>query len=894
MSAIVLVWFTVPLAAAEVLVTAATGQPYGIATIELPVAAPIVGQIPPPLSVSDDQGRVLFPIANDVRVRLPRPSERPVPQPGNGRLLNRLGNLIREIANDEPEMEQTVARRVTFLIEGDAPVQVRLSESNIQIGVYEITPVPDAAVQRELMNDWWTAYTDAAKRQIDAGDYPPWVENYLVAMLSQRTGTRLPEWFAPKQEDADQLIGTLKLLAGIEGVGETMFRRAAAGDFQQIQPTALPLPAPPRWIASQYPPIDPNVVVEPIASRIPPECLYIRYGSFANYLWFRDLSDEYGGDLSRMVTLRGINDDAARRVETQLNMKMTDISRMLGATVIEDQALFGRDMFLSDGATIGVILQAKNVFLLKTAVNNDRAKLAAADPTVTLTDVKIADQVVTMLSSGDNRVRSFMAVDGDFVCVANSETLIRRFFEVGQSGKSLAATEAFRLSRQLMPVDRGDTIFAYFSPEMLQGLVDPKTLIELRRRLHAKSDIALVHLARIAARSTGEQIDGIEELIAAGFLPTGFGRRPDGSGVISVGDDVIDTRRGARGNFLPIADIEFDFVTQEESQWYSEIADEYSARFPQLDPIMVGVQRQNVPGDETLERLIVHAEVAPLTPEKYGSWAKQLGPPTRVAMKFAPDDIVALQAHVASEQLGPPTHLFVGVKDSFPPDPEQFDGIIKSYRALRELPGYLGAWPQPGAIDRLPLGLGRGRPVGPGMTRLLGGLYRYTDAGFSVISFQPDVLQASLPFLQAVDVNDLATVRMRIGSLTGSKLENWVNDQLYRRASVSSAAGANFLNLLTRQLSVDSAGALEAAEDILGSELQCPLGGQYEYSESFGRWISSAWRASMPDRSMPPGYVAPAMTWFRGAEATLTQYADRLVADAALTVKRQKSPVVSK
>jgi hypothetical protein len=29
------------------------------------------------------------------------------------------------------------------------------------------------------------------------------------------------------------------------------------------------------------------------------------------------------------------------------------------------------------------------------------------------------------------------------------------------------------------------------------------------------------------------------------------------------------------------------------------------------------------------------------------------------------------------------------------------------------------------------------------------------------------------------------------------------------------------------------------------------------------------------------------MGWFRGAEATLIQYADRLVADAAVTVKRQ-------
>ena len=129
-----------------------------------------------------------------------------------------------------------------------------------------------------------------------------------------------------------------------------------------------------------------------------------------------------------------------------------------------------------------------------------------------------------------------------------------------------------------------------------------------------------------------------------------------------------------------------------------------------------------------------------------GKIAQQLGPPTNVSLRFAPDDIVALQAHVASPQLGPPTHLFAGVKDSVPPEPEDFEGILNIYRSLREIPGYLGAWPQPGTLDRLPLGLGVGQPVGGGISRLIGGLYRYTDGKFSILSFQRDVMEASIPW----------------------------------------------------------------------------------------------------------------------------------------------------
>ena len=87
-----------------------------------------------------------------------------------------------------------------------------------------------------------------------------------------------------------------------------------------------------------------SAVVEPIATKVPPDCFYIRYGSFQNYLWFQDLADEHGGDITRMITLRGIVNDGAERLETQLNMKMTQLSRMLGGTVIEDQALIGRDL----------------------------------------------------------------------------------------------------------------------------------------------------------------------------------------------------------------------------------------------------------------------------------------------------------------------------------------------------------------------------------------------------------------------------------------------------------------------------------------------------------------------------------------------------------------------
>lgn len=889
-----------PVAAAQrpVRAIAFSGEPFGVAKLEMP--ATVAGAFSPDRSihVTHAEGRVHYPVSHaiEVTVRRGAPVE-PVPPDGRavggGRLLSRLSNALRNATATEEQ--QTVGTEVWFLFRGDQPLEVRLSGGASQ----RVRVVPEEAgieAHRDLMEDWWQAYCRGAGERIEAGDYPPITETYLVSMLSRRLGLApIGDVLIPPGERSNQVASTLEMISGSERLQTAILKRAASGDTERMQSAELPLPNEPTWQPTDIPPLDDAIETEEIAGRVPPECMYLRFGSFENYLWFSDLSAEYGGDISRMVTLRGMNNDGNQRFERQLAVKMTELSRVMGASVIEDQAIIGRDMFFAHGASMGVLMKAKNPFLLRTSLNSDRSATANREANATLETETIAGKPVTFLSTPDNRLRSFFAIDGEWFFVTNSRTLVRRFFEVGEGKPSLADSKAFRLARQLMPLERADTVFAYFSPAMLRGLVSPKYQIELRRRLFSSADISLVHLARLAAEADGSEADTIDALIDEGYLPDGFGRRPDGSGPIVLNDRVIDSRRGERGTFLPIADVRIDGVTPEESDWYRRRADYYSEHWQQMDPIILGVQRSLVPagpetGAEQYERLQIHAEIAPLVPEKYGTIAEQLGPPTRVAMQFAPDDIVAVQAHVVSNQLQgsiPPHHLFAGIKDAVPPDPRAIDGILKTYIALRMLPSYLGAWPQPGLLDRLPLGLGRGTPVGPGMSRLLGGLYRYSGDGFSVLSFQHDILVETLPFLAATEAEDRAQIRAYVGNLVDSRLEGWVNTQLYTRARETSLAGAELLNVLSVQLKLDD-NAPAVAANILNAELQCPLGGHYIATEDDGavNWVSTAWGSKTPPSLPPDDYLSPLLTWFRGLRANLTQYSDRLVVDATVDTER--------
>ena len=84
----------------DVFITAAVGEPFGAATIEMPLDSAMFGRTFPALRVSAADGRVLYPVSNDL-VTTGRPSDRPVPQAGGGRLLNRVGSLIRELASGD-------------------------------------------------------------------------------------------------------------------------------------------------------------------------------------------------------------------------------------------------------------------------------------------------------------------------------------------------------------------------------------------------------------------------------------------------------------------------------------------------------------------------------------------------------------------------------------------------------------------------------------------------------------------------------------------------------------------------------------------------------------------------------------------------------------------------
>jgi hypothetical protein len=880
-------------------VEAIAGQPFGVATLTIPIGRPESGLR---VLVSDTGGRVLYPAITTEEIQvIPEPPPINRRRIGQGALINRLKDVIQNARDktDPPE-----ALRISFLFRGDEPFTVSLSGDMQQ--TFDVQPVVQpGAVPEPLLSQWWLQYGQQARRQLASGDYPPLVQTYLTGMLAMRLGLPPIDLREPKKVEKgefDQPLSTLSLLAGTEELRNEIMRKSLMPPVSDIR-EQYPVPPVPQWQLPIPPPVPESLPIESMATAVPPECLYLRFGKFSNYLWFNQLSASRGGDFVQMAMMRGHNFEASKRVERLLNTKTNAVARLFGDSIINDMAIIGSDLYMQEGPSLGVLFEAKNAALLKSSLMRDRKAAAALfGETGSLDVVDLSGNNVSLLSKPDNSVRSYLVENGQFILLTTSQHLARRFLAIANGEPNLAMTPNFRYARLLLPVQNDYSVFGYFSPQFFQQLIGPQYQIELRRRLAAVAHIEMATLASMAAESEGFENASIEELIEFQFLPPWFNERADGSRTLKSGEDWLDSNRGRRGSFMPIADVQLESATAEELALYNEQAAFYEQNWQQTDPLVFGLRRFEIPEFPGEERIAIEAFIAPFGAKKLGWVSDMLAPPINTAIQLPPDDMVSYQVHLAGQQdfrKSYPNHvLFGGLKDMLPPQPGDDLGFLGTIQALRSTPGYVGSWPAAGYLDRLPLGLGGGRPDAYGFSRALIGMWRWQGDGISLLSFDRSIIENCLGYIRPVVADDPAQLRVRVGNIAQSQLASWVNTFWYRRGYETSIGNALLLDTMTQQLRIAPESALVAAEDLLDCKLQCPIGGQYELQTSAGQmpwWISTAWPAERRVDQLipPPNYQASVLEWFRGGQIHLTQLTDKVVAVGQIDMQPMELPAES-
>ncbi len=777
---------------------------------------------------------------------------------------------------------------IYFLFHGDAPLDLTLwGCDGIQVNL-QPQPVRNQKLQR-FFKQWWREYQITVRQQSDFGDFPDLVGTYLVEMLASRLNLERPQPTAPA---ADPMRRTMELFTDIDPLSSSLIREWYSGtpNFESrdwdpppgIELQTLPAPVDTKEV----------IPIEPIAMHVPKDCFYLRFGTWDNQLWLKRLIEEHGGDLGRMVRLRGFKSKVQSKFLNQLALESSQIDEWFGGNLIDDVAVIGRDTYFETGASVGVLLYSKDPAALNTRINQRRKRFV--DDTTHLAkieDVELNGKPATYLSTKDNRYRSFYVNVGNAHLFTTSRSIATAFASCSENGQSLGQSNEFRFARKQMPLERSDTVFVFFSSHFFQGLLRPECQIELLRRSKVITEMQLTQLSQLTARNEGYAQAPMEFLISNGYLPQVLAQRPVASQIEVVDGVWLDQIRGRRGFFIPVADVDIGKISPSENQWYIERAQFFRDYVRHLEPMYLGLQRFDK--GSNIERIVFDGRMAPFGQEKYGWLTSMLGAPLNVEVQGTPDDLVRMQLSLKGglwQRDVPPHQIFAAIQGDVNPDIDlQPSSFFDAWRTLKQVPGYLGTFPKAGTLDRLPR-LG-GQPDVEGFTysRMLD-LWRLQFGDFSVLAFDQGRLLELKPQLQIVTVERPAQIRLHVGDLSKSDLDGWANVLNYRRAWEASLANAQLLNMIADQFGIEPAAARDVGEQLMDLALICSLGGEYTLQAIPGRsiWVSNAWpNFSAP--SVPQDYLAPVLGWFRGLDLEVTHVNSQFLAHGFLDIERSKS-----
>ena len=866
---------------AAIRVEAYRGEPFGVGriTIDLPQEEANAPWDDDRFAVVEGNGRLMYPVIDNKPVR---------------RVLRRFLGI------ESPW-------RVTFyfMFRGDEPLDLTVYSPSPEH--VTVRPEQDSRDRDELLDDWWQATTNRYQQVQREAEYPLIVQNYLTANWARRLGRAMPEprpHLLPQRNTGGTWIAQL---TGNEAYQTAIERDLMLGRFGDGQRASVPLPHPTLPQPLVLPAVTSNVEIEPIASHVPHECFYLRFGNFTNYLWFRDFRNQWQGDLGNMILLRNLERNVSQRLQSQLSIGESRIARVMGPRVIRDVAIIGLDAYLRDGAAMGILFHANNSPLLARNITRQRDAALENSADATQKMIDIGGHEVAYLSTPDGRLRSYYATDGDYHLVATSRRLIERFYESGQGEGALASAPDFLNARVEMPVARDDTIFLFMSTAFFENLASPHYRVELDRRLRSVGEMRTLDLARLAARAEGRTAESVEELIDAELLPSGFGQRSDESQLLETDAGFRDSLRGVPGWFVPIADVPVESITRAEAGRYTDFRYTLDEEVGRFVPVVAALKRLTSEDGE-IDRIIADVRVAPFSQTRLAQWADRLGPAEALSVAPIEGDVVAGQ--IIWSALGQPIHIFGGLRDFHPPLMIREGEVAPQGSMDQYLRGYIGTWPRPLVVLDTLLGRPTSAYDRDGVARNDGlfGLWQRRLDDFFLFSFNRDVLMEVGPQLAMTEAERPAQIRLHVADLSGKQIATAVNGFGYMRDRQTSASGSRFMNSLTSQLQVPPEEARGLAEQLVVGQFVCPLGGEYELVDPLLRNAAShgaqngengeqlptpgarrlwASTATPPENhflltTIPADYQMPLLNWFRGMNIEVARHADALTLHAEL------------
>ena len=781
-------------------------------------------------------------------------------------------------------------KAMLFLFNSPDELNIILSRTGFETLREEIkiTPVQNKERHKELVEEWWDAHLMKLEHLHVLDLYDPTVELGIASMMGRRLGLPLNNLTSIVKKHNSKFDRAFGILLGTESIRLAMQTNTMLRTEDRNEPADQNLPKPASIPPMPIPPFDATKVkIEPLAMRVPQECFYLRFGSFSSFLDARNFLDDWGMIFRSILSSRSVDYDIAKRLEHQLALKETVLSRYFGGAVIKDTAIIGTDTFLREGASIGILFQASKSGLLKKQLESIRVDIMAENPSIQESSVNIDGRAVSLLSSPGNAVRSFYVQDGDFHLITTSKWMVEAFLATVKTPEhSLGNLEEFRYARsQINPSAKG--IFIYMSDPFFRNLVGPAYRVEMTRRAHSIAEINMLSLSRLAALQEGIASPSIPSMVEKGFLPQGFGMRHDGSQP-TAGEDgtAMDSKRGAVGSFLPIPDITIDKITLTEAEAYEDFAEAYSGIWTNMDPVFGLLNINKKPTGNTLE---LKLSISPYAKSRYGGLDGFLGEPAPDRIATVTGDLAFLEVQLHKNLLSkfdldmdddndndgkakigatakkqapksPSLRLFGGLRDVNIPwsiqngtttvGPNDWKEIAISFMRF-----YVGmTMPSNFKEKHLEILKPVTKPDTKGYAKLAENmgfnregsseseLWSRRFSSFYLLGTGRPLLEAVSPKIRIEKASYPSQIALTLGDINKSRVGNLLRAQAYVKDRRTSAGNALLLHAYQQQLQPQDLNA--ALKAVQNQVLTCPLGGNFipaDQKNQPDRWKSTAW-----------------------------------------------------
>lgn len=327
--------------------------------------------------------------------------------------------------------------------------------------------------------------------------------------------------------------------------------------------------------------IDPDV--DPLAKFIPHDQHAVFFKDFPALVRFADEAAEQGTPILRLAEPQGIDAMVRQRYETQLGLSLDGLAELIGPQLIDTVAITGGDPYFRTGTDVAVMFSSKQMVALQALLGVQTQLRAEQDPAAQRVSGKLKGGTpYNGMKSPDDRIRSYLAVIGDAVVVANSLTQLERLEAVAQ-GKtpSMGSLDEYRYFRHRYPRSQeNESGLVVVTDATIRRWCGPKWRIATSRRTRAAAallDLQSQYLGQLAAGnlpSGREIIASYESTGTTKFVTSSSGLRSD-----SYGDMRFQT---------PIDEMELPRVTPEERRLYERWRDGYQSNWSNyFDPIAI-------------------------------------------------------------------------------------------------------------------------------------------------------------------------------------------------------------------------------------------------------------------------------------------------------------------